>query len=80
MKRSKPCLPRKMKKVMWMLQMYSDGKVVNLYGYRYPRTKWIVRAEREYRRKWRELVIKREQLRELQAFASLMNDACKGQF
>lgn len=58
MKRSRPCLPRKMKKAMVGLHIWPDtGKVT--YNYRfsqrhYPRTKWVVRAEREFRRIWRE--------------------------
>ena len=56
MKRSKPCLPRKIKKVMPMFRVDpKSGKVVRLGWVRryYPRTKWVVRAERQFRRLWR---------------------------
>jgi hypothetical protein len=58
MKRSKPRLPRKMKKAMKGLIIWTDTGRVS-YNYRfcsrhYPRTKWVVRAERHFRRLWRE--------------------------
>lgn len=67
MKRSRPCLPRKTKKAMVGLHIWPDtGKVT--YNYRfslrhYPRTKWVVRAEREFRRIWRENRQRKEQIR-----------------
>ena len=52
MKRSKPCLPRKIKKVVPMLRV--DPKSGKMMRPRYyPRTKWVVRAERQFRRLWR---------------------------
>ena len=57
MKRSKPCLPRKIKKAMAGLEIWpDDGKVVFNWRFRlrhYPRTKWVVRAERQFNRLWR---------------------------
>jgi len=57
MKRSKPCLPRKMKKAMKGLEIWpEDGRVAYNWRFRvrhYPRTKWVVRAERQFKRIWR---------------------------
>lgn len=57
MKRSKPCLPRKMKKAMAGLEIWpDDGRVAYNWRFRlrhYPRTKWVVRAERQFKRLWR---------------------------
>lgn len=68
MKRSKPCLPRKMKKAMATLLISNDGEVF-FKGYyrlrRYPRTKWVVRAERQFRRKWRECMHKENVINKL---------------
>ena len=38
----------------------------------YPRTKWVVRAERQFRRLWRELKKKDLQLKQLKAAEELM--------
>ena len=68
MKRSKPCLPRKTKKAMATLLISNDGEVFFKRYYRlrrYPRTKWVVRAERQFRRKWRECNRKDEQIKAL---------------
>lgn len=68
MKRSRPCLPRKMKKAMDALLISNDGEVFTKVSYRlrhYPRTKWVVRAERQFRRKWLECKRKDEQLKAL---------------
>ena len=50
MKKSKPCLPRKLKKAANGLRIYKDtGEVCYDWHFRvrhYPRTKWVVRAER----------------------------------
>ena len=57
MKKSRPCLPRKMKKAMAALLISNDGQVFMNRWYRlrhYPRTKWVVRAERQFRRVWLE--------------------------
>jgi hypothetical protein len=68
MKRSKPCLPRKLKKAMDTLLISNDGEVFTKVSYRlrrYPRTKWVVRAERQFRRKWLECKRKDELLKAL---------------
>ncbi len=68
MKRSRPCLPRKMKKAMDALLICNDGDVFFKRNYslrHYPRTKWVVRAERQFRRKWLECKHKDEQLKAL---------------
>lgn len=68
MKRSRPCLPRKMKKAMNALLICNDGEVFMKVSYRlryYPRTKWVVRAERQFRRKWLEYKHMDEQLKAL---------------
>ncbi|MBO5626751.1 MAG: hypothetical protein J5953_13320 [Prevotella sp.] len=57
MKKRKSRLPRKMKKAMSGLLISEDGMVF-FNGWfrwrRYPRTRWVVRAERQFRRVWRE--------------------------
>ena len=63
-------LPRKMKKAMAGLLIGSDGSVFFNSRFRlrrYPRTKWVVRAERELRRLWREACDKKRRLRLLES-------------
>jgi len=56
-----------MKKAMVGLQIWPDtGGVTYNYRFRlrrYPRTKWVVRAERQFRRKWREMISEIEKLK-----------------
>lgn len=58
MKKRRPCLPRKMLKAMNTLLIDPDTGNTFFNGYyrmiHYPRTKWVVRAERQFRRLWRE--------------------------
>ena len=72
--RKKKRMPRKLKKVMNKLRIDPDtGEVFMLWCYRpYPRTKWVVRAERQFRRLWRELKKKDLQLKQLKAAEELM--------
>lgn len=68
MKKSRPCLPRKMKKAMAALLISDDGQVFMNVWYRqrhYPRTKWVVRAERQFRRKCLECKHKGEIIKDL---------------
>lgn len=63
-------LPRKLKKAMDGLLIDPDsGRVFFNSWYRnyrrYPRTKWVVRAERQFRRTWLESVQKEEKFRVL---------------
>ena len=71
MKKSKPCLPRKLKKATKGLRIYKDtGEVCYDWHFRvrhYPRTKWVVRAERQFIRAWRELKAKDARIKELEA-------------
>ena len=71
MKKSKPCLPRKLKKAVNGLRINEyTGKVFydwHFYVRHYPRTKWIVRAERLFIRAWRELKAKDARIKELEA-------------
>lgn len=62
-------MPRKLKKVMNKLRIDPDtGEVFMLWCYRsYPRTKWVVRAERQFRRLWLEVKRKDEEIRQLEA-------------
>lgn len=70
MKKSKPCLPRKLKKAANGLRIYKDtGEVCYDWHFRvrnYPRTKWVVRAERLFKRAWRELKAKDARIKELE--------------
>ena len=70
MKKSKPCLPRKLKKAANGLRIYKDtGEVCYDWLFRvrqYPRTKWVVRAERLFKRAWRELKAKDARIKELE--------------
>lgn len=57
-----------MKKAMDALLISGDGEVFTKASYRlrhYPRTKWVVRAERQFRRKWLEFKREDEQLKAL---------------
>lgn len=73
MKRSRPCLSRKMKKAMNFLEYDPlNGEIrigFNIFARHrhYPRTKWVVRAERQFRRKVRELRKKDEAYERLKA-------------
>ena len=73
--RKKNRMPRKMKKVMNKLRIDPDtGEVFMPYKniHPYPRTKWVARAERQFRRLWRELKKKDLQLKQLKAAEELM--------
>lgn len=69
MKKRKSRLPRKMKKAMaGLLILQDDGHVIYNWWFkkrRYPRTKWVVRAEREFRRLWRKSKEKDRRIAEL---------------
>ena len=65
MKKSKPCLPRKLKKAANGMRIYKDtGEHFRVRHY--PRTKWVVRAERLFKRAWRELKAKDARIKELE--------------
>lgn len=70
MKKRKERFPRKMKKAMGgLLILPDDGHVIYSWCFkkrRYPRTKWVVRAEREFRRLWRESKEKDRKIAELE--------------
>lgn len=71
MKHSKNHLPRKLKKAMEGLLISEEGVVFFNGWYRlrhYPRTKWVVRAEREFKRVWRENKEKETKIKELSDF------------
>lgn len=73
--RKKNRMPRKLKKVMNKLRIDPDtGEVFMPYKniHPYPRTKWVVRAERQFRRLWRELKKKELQLKQLKAAEEMM--------
>ena len=58
-----------MKKAIAALRISNEGQVIwNPYGLRqYPRTKWIARSERHFRRVWREKEAKNKRLERLDA-------------
>lgn len=70
MEQRKERLPRKIKKAMAGLQILpDDGHVIYNWWFkkrRYPHTKWVIRAKREFRRLWRESKIKERKIAELQ--------------
>lgn len=78
MKKSKPCLPRKLKKAINGLRINEyTGRVCYDWHFRvrhYPRTKWVVRAERQFIRAWRELKAKDARIKELEAQLQMMKD------
>jgi hypothetical protein len=78
MKKSKPCLPRKLKKAIKGLVIYKDtGEVRYNWHFRvrsYPRTRWVVKAERQFIRTWRELKAKDARIKELEAQLQMMKD------
>lgn len=55
--KKKDRMPRKLKKAMNELRIWEDTGVVFHPNYLrpYPRTKWVVRAERQFKRTWRKL-------------------------
>jgi hypothetical protein len=59
-----------MKKAMAGLLISNDGEVFFNCWYsnvrHYPRTKWVVRAERQFRRLWRESQRKSRRIQELE--------------
>lgn len=76
MKRSKPCLPRKMKKAVLMLEIDTDKGIVRptfrARYRRYPRTRWVVRAERQFYRLFSEYQQKVQRLRELESLSETL--------
>lgn len=62
--------PRKLKKALQALLITWNGKVILNARYRYrnyPRTKWVVRAEWELKRLWRESILKDKIIEELES-------------
>lgn len=76
MKRSKPCLPRKMKKAAYRMRMDTyKGKPFILGWFKpYPRTKWVVRMERQFIRTWTELQRKKQQVESMEQQIKIMDD------
>lgn len=68
MKKSKPCLPRKMKKAAKRMRMDMDkGKPFIPWWYKpYPHTKWVVRMERQFCRLFREIKEKELKIKALE--------------
>ena len=80
MKKRKSRLPRKMKKAMDGLLISEDGMVFFNGWYRmrhYPRTKWVIRAERQFRREWRKLKEKDRRIAELEAEMTALKSLVK---
>ena len=77
MKRSKPCLPRKMKKAAYRMRMDTyEGKPFILWCYQpYPRTKWVVRMERQFIRAWNELQMKKQQVESMEQVMKILDQA-----
>lgn len=75
MKRSKPCLPRKMKKAAYRMRMDTyEGKPFILWCFKpYPRTKWVVRMERQFIRTWNELQMKKQQVESMEQQMKIMD-------
>lgn len=74
MKKCKPCLPRKMKKAAKRMRMDMDkGKPFIPGWYKpYPRTKWVVRMERQFCRLFRELKEKELRIKALETDLEIM--------
>ncbi len=74
MKKSKPCLPRKMKKAAKRMRMDMDkGKPIIPWWYKpYPRTKWVIRMERQFSRLFRELKVNEQIIKALEKDIEIM--------
>ena len=76
MKRSKPCLPRKMKKAAYRMRMDTyEEKPFILWCFKpYPRTKWVVKMERQFIPAWNELQMKKQQVESMEQQIKIMDD------
>ena len=64
--------PRKLKKAVKRLKIWPDTGEVFIAYTPYPRTQWVVRAERQFHRLWLELKKKDLQIKQLKAAEELM--------
>ena len=74
MKKRKRRLPRKLKKAIKDMRCYEDTGVIFrpfALGH-YPRTKWVVAAERQFRRLLRELKEKNKKIKALEKDLEIM--------
>ena len=74
-KKRKDRMPRKVKKALKDMRCWPEtGVIFRLHAYRpYPRTKWVVEAERQFRRLIKEYNDKNEKIKALEKNLEMIN-------